>query len=537
MHATGQASIRGRLESVASEVPRSAAPHRLFVLGLTALTVARIAYAALAPPSGDEVYLWQWSRHPGLSYYDQPAWIAYQIAATTLLCGDTVLGIRLASPLIFAAIAAVVYVWGRREWGDRVGALAGLIIAILPVACLGAIVAAVDTPLALFWLLATWCAWRAVADDRPAHFLLAGVFLLLGCVTKYLMVLWVPALFAWLAWDPVARPWLRRPYPWLAVAIGALSAIPFAVWNEQHGWTAVEFNLEARHDFGFDLAHVARLWAAQLALASPVLFVVIAIAVGRSARVRGADRRASLVRLLCSATLALPVAITAIGLAAPVSPLWIATGYPCAALLAAAWVCEPFGGRTRGRWLKVGVALCVAIVLPVHVLVFRPDLVLRGGWLDALGRPDKLGARQLKDFYGWRELAARVGRQLEIPANDGSVPVIITPKTTLSSYLAFFVEGQPDTYLYRERAPDGTVVGESSAHGLSYLFWQDLERLRGRDAVFVTARRDDVTVRRFAVHCAALELVDESPVVLDGRELQRFYIYRARRLAWVGRDG
>ena len=77
----------------------------------------------------DEAYYWQWSRHLAAGYYDGPPLVAYVIHLSTLIFGQTVLGVRFGAVLC-AAITAGFYhtcalttrgamlCWGRDDRGQ-----------------------------------------------------------------------------------------------------------------------------------------------------------------------------------------------------------------------------------------------------------------------------------------------------------------------------------------------------------------------------------------------------------------------------------
>jgi hypothetical protein len=130
----------------------------------------------------------------------------------------------------------------------------------------------------------------------------------------------------------------------------------------------------------------------------------------------------------------------------------------------------------------------------------------------------------LKDFYGWDLIAARVSERMRELSRERPA-FIITPSASLSSFLGFLTDRQYATYLYRETLPDGRTVGEKSNNVMGYIYWQNLDAMKGRDALFVTRRKEDDTVAQFRRHVAALRLVEEVPILHRGQELRRFFIY------------
>jgi hypothetical protein len=479
--------------------------------------------------------MWQCARHLDWCYSDIPVFLPLQIAATTAWLGHTSFGIRFGSLLYSILIAALLFHWGRRAWRDAgIGAAAGVLFLLSPFGSIAAVYTATDVPLAFWWLLASYALWIAVRSDRRGSWGAVGLFLLFGCLSKYLMIFWVAGAAVFLLWDPAGRRWLRRPEPYLALAIGGLSAVPFLYWNFQHDWVALTFQVQDRHRAQIGVQHLGGLLGGQLLVLSPLLLVVLGLALMDAGhRLRSDPERATTLRLLLCFTLVTPVILFFISLLTRVSPFWPAVGYPAAMLLVAGWAGTRSGdGRLRrGRvaLTAAAAALSLLVVAFLHFSALHPDVAfgLFGRRLDKAGRPTKISQRQLKDFYGWEELAARVSARMR-EANARHPTFILSPQSTVASFLAFYTDRQYDTYLYRETGPDGTVFGETSPNVMGYLFWQDLANRRGDDALFVTARPDRVAAMPIARHFDAWTLVEEVPVVHRGRELRRFHIYAGR---------
>jgi hypothetical protein len=48
----------------------------------------------------------------------------------------------------------------------------------------------------------------------------------------------LPGVVVWLLAVPGLRPWLGRPWPWLAAVIAGLVFAPVVAWNAGHGWVS-----------------------------------------------------------------------------------------------------------------------------------------------------------------------------------------------------------------------------------------------------------------------------------------------------------
>ena len=75
---------------------------RLGWLSIGLMFVLRLLYlnSRIIELSEDEGYQWLWSKHPDLSYYSKPPFIAYAHWIGTHIAGDRELGVRLLSPVL-----------------------------------------------------------------------------------------------------------------------------------------------------------------------------------------------------------------------------------------------------------------------------------------------------------------------------------------------------------------------------------------------------------------------------------------------------
>ena len=92
----------------------------LLIGAVTALRLTLIALQSV-PLSMDEAQYWIWSRDLALGYFSKPPLLAWLIAATTAVCGDGEVCVRLSSPVLHAATACVLFGIGRQLFDDWIG--------------------------------------------------------------------------------------------------------------------------------------------------------------------------------------------------------------------------------------------------------------------------------------------------------------------------------------------------------------------------------------------------------------------------------
>ena len=157
-------------------------PAAQMLAGVMAITGLRLLWLALQPADlyPDEAQYWFWAQHPALGYYSKPPLLAWLIALTTGLFGESEFAIRLSAPLLHAGAAVLVYVIGGRLYDRRVGLWSAIAYASLPGASISAFIISTDAPLLLFWAAALYAFIRAREDSRCGWWLAVGVACGLG---------------------------------------------------------------------------------------------------------------------------------------------------------------------------------------------------------------------------------------------------------------------------------------------------------------------------------------------------------------------
>ena len=232
------------------------AANEIYLIALIVLTLFHFWLASYLPPSEDELYYWAWANHLQGSYFDHPPLVAYLIALSTRIFGDTIFGIR-----FFACLGGFVAFLGIGRLMPQKDLLTFLLAS--PIFFLGAVLMTPDVPLIVCWVLyvlwlvrANEALWRWSLDpvsrvyrSSPVgwlNWIAGGVLLGLGGLSKYTMVLAVPCTFLVLATRTRARAWLGGFAVHLAVA--GLVCLPVFLFNRAHG--GLPFAFQWNHAMG-----------------------------------------------------------------------------------------------------------------------------------------------------------------------------------------------------------------------------------------------------------------------------------------------
>ena len=337
--------------------------NRQFFLCLSGYFGVLLAPAASLPIMDDELYYWCWSRDLQPSYFDHPPMIAYFIRLSTLIFGDSTLAIRLPGCL---ASTVVLGVLGQLCRPRTIIAW----IAATPVFLPGAVLVTPDTPLLLFWALYLYWLTRTLEKlDDPAvtvtglWWLLGGLILGCGALSKYTSVLMVPAGFVAFVYS--ARTWRNWWAGYLGHGVFAgLCTLPVVYFNFIHDFAPLRFQWEHANSHGSNpAATFGQFVGVQLLLVGvmPFSILVWSIANGRTLMANAATRAAGCLFVV-------PFAIFLVkATRGPLEGNWALAAYLGCWPLATRWAAIP-----RPRWMMFGafaMPLASTVVLLLHVIV------------------------------------------------------------------------------------------------------------------------------------------------------------------------
>ncbi|MFB0526478.1 MAG: glycosyltransferase family 39 protein, partial [bacterium] len=441
-----------------------------FISILSLLTIFRLIYARLLPLSADEAYIWQWSRHLDLCYYDHPPMTAFFVAFFTLF-KSTLFTVRLAPIVLISGTTVLVYLLAKEMFQDeRVAFWSGLLVNIAPIFAVGAVIITTDFPLVFFWILTLYFVYKATNSQKQYWWWLSGLALGFSLLTKFIAIFIPISVFLFLLFSKEKRKWLRRKEPYLALLLSLLVFSPVIIWNASREWVTFKFNLGMRYrsgDVSLKFKYFLEYFGGQSLVLSPFLFIGCMAGIIRSAY-RGFkyDDDKSLFLFFTSIVVLSMFAIYS--WFDRVAPHWVACGY----LTAFMAVVVLFFGQERKKFYR---PLWVAIVsLAIFMTVFIHTVPVYPKILTSIVKSEKGGPKRLTVFLsGWME---DLGKKVSVIKKEmGEDTFILCRGYALASYVAFYTDGQYETY----------SIGQSSPHGHSYRYWSDFDTLIGKDAIFV----------------------------------------------------
>ncbi|MGV6817914.1 MAG: glycosyltransferase family 39 protein [Thiotrichales bacterium] len=425
-------------------------------IALLGALVLRIWAAIAMPVTFDEAYYWQWSRHLAWSYFDHPPMIAYAIAAGTRWLGETPLGLRFIPALMTVGIAWMVFRLSQRFWKDDQIALTALLMSlVLPLFAVGGMLATPDTPLLFFWAASLLLLIRAMSSQSYYDWLLLGMCAGLGLLSKLPMLLFYLGAFIALLSIRKGRQTLLTPRPWAALSLSALVALPFVLWEIDHGFSSFGFHfqqgtgqLEGHSISGLNFSQFFEFLAGQSLAASPLLFALLVLGLryrplnGESLNgdpiERSAPDKQAYLLLLWPAVVTFLVFSLA-SLLGKSNPNWSAPMYLSLIVLAAGPIHAALHSpiRRRKRFAQSAIGSAAALSLYLVVEACYPII-------DYSHLPKQFPVDQ-------KPLAAWVNKLVQKEVAQGKPPLIYAADYKLASVLSFYLPGQPETQAPFER--------------------------------------------------------------------------------------
>jgi len=360
-------------------------------MAVLAITAVRVAVLAISDLNlhGDEAQYWSWSRDLAFGYVSKPPMVAWIIAASTAICGDSEWCVRLASPLFHAATSGMIFLLGKEIYDDRTGFWASITYATLPAVSYSSGIISTDVPLLFFWSVALYAFVRLSRSRHIGWAVLLGGAIGLGLLSKYAMIYFVLCGVVYGVISVEARRLLLSRHVALALVLGALIIAPNVIWNVQHGWATFSHTAENAKWAGplFHPDKMLEFFGAQFGVFGPILFAGLLWWLVAHRPWRG-DESA---RLLFAFAVPVLAVVIVQSLLSRAHANWAAVTYVAATLAVVAWFLQ----RDRARIVRVSFALHVVVAALIYGLVAvasggglpsRLDVFARlRGW-DVLGR-------------------------------------------------------------------------------------------------------------------------------------------------------
>jgi membrane-associated phospholipid phosphatase len=484
-------------------------------LFLVAVSLFRIYYIQYGPLdlSSDEAQYWDWSRRLAMSYYSKGPMIAYLISFGTFLFGDTAFGVRILAVVFSALSSFFLYMLGKSIYDEQVGLYSALLLQIIPLFSTFGIIFTIDSPFIFFWILSLFLFWQTVnvkktntlpippfphpggfaeakekggkggfeehGQSTIAYWLLLGVAVGFGLLTKYTMAFFYPCALFFLWFSKEQRKLLLTKGPSIAFITSLIVFSPVILWNAGHDWVTF------RHTAG--QIHVAEgltispesfleFLGSQFGVVTPLLFVLTLVSLWKVRKNRGGN-------FLFWFSVPVLVFFLLKSIQAKVQANWALPGYITGIVAFSAFYARGF--FTAGKGKKILIAAAVSLSIFITTVAHYPSLLRLPVSVDPTSKLD-----------GWKELGEEVTKFYEQMSHNRPV-FIFSDHYQVTSELAFYVKNHPVTYCVN--------LGRRMNQ---YDLWPGFSSFLHYDAIFVRTGDKDVP----KVIAAAFEKVEKKVI-------------------------
>jgi len=484
----------------------------------------RLLYITQIELLPEDSYYWNYAQHLDLGYLDHPPMVAWLIWLGTAVCGDTEFGVRIGALCCAAVASLFAYRLTRNLFGEPSAVVALVLMQVLPFFFLAGMLMTPDAPLTAAWAATLYFLERALIAGRSRAWLLAGVSIGIGLISKYTIGTLVPAMLLFVILDPQSRRWLLRWEPYAALIIAFLIFSPVIAWNAQHEWASFAFQTSRR------LAEAPRFALHKLIISVLVLLTptgVLTLLVSRftrgaatpdEAEAPDARRRWLFIRL--SALVPLSVFVV-FSVRHDVKIDW--TGALWLGAVPALAVSIVWFGTKGARGIRAWANSAWGPTAVFMLLLYSAGLHYLALGLPGVGYGSHLELVPV----GWRDL----GRQINAIADDirresGMEPVIVgMDRYELASQLTFYA---PDHARSVKETSSRNLFGQN---GLMYGRWASSLGVGNRTLLLVAWDPQDISDELTAPYVASLGAPKEGELTRAGTEIRNFHYRIARGLA------
>ncbi len=192
---------------------------------------------------GDEAQYWLWSKDIDFGYFSKPPFLSWIIRIYTEIFGSSFVSLKLLPSFVYFLVAWSIYNLLINSGLNKKNSFAGcLIFLFIPAVSFSSFIISTDLFLLLFWVLSLNELIKINRKQGIKNFILLGIFLGLGFLSKYAIVYFVICLFILILLDKKFRKifldnLIGFGLTFLTVFIIIL---PNIIWNFNNDWITLQ---------------------------------------------------------------------------------------------------------------------------------------------------------------------------------------------------------------------------------------------------------------------------------------------------------
>ena len=222
---------------------------RTSVIFIFILTVVLSRYYAMFSTSQlgsvelaiDEAQYFFWSQNLDFGFFSKPPFIAWILFLPSTICNELGPCLRTLQPIAFLFTmlfsGAITFELTK---DIKASALTCISIIILPLTTFYSQFATTDAWLLFFWSFSLYCFVKSIKTQKIFWWLILGISVGLGLLTKYSMIFFVFSSFLFLLFSRQ----LGFYKPWICLLIAIIIFSPNVYWNFSHDFPTLKHHVE-----------------------------------------------------------------------------------------------------------------------------------------------------------------------------------------------------------------------------------------------------------------------------------------------------
>ncbi len=192
---------------------------------------------------GDEAQYWLWSKELDFGYFSKPPFLAWAIRFYSELLHDSFFYLKLFPSIVYFLTAWSVYTLLKNVGLKSENALVGsLTFLFIPAVSFSSFIISTDLFLLLFWTLSLNELIKISKYQKIRNFILLGIFLGLGILSKYAAIYFILCLFILIIIDKNFRKIFFDNYVKFFISFLCFIVIllPNFIWNVNNNWVTLQ---------------------------------------------------------------------------------------------------------------------------------------------------------------------------------------------------------------------------------------------------------------------------------------------------------
>ena len=476
----------------------------------------RILYAGVVDLLPEEAYYWNYGQNLDIGYLDHPPMVGWLIRFSTDLFGSLEIGVRLPAILCWCITGFFMYRLTKNLFDKTAALITLLMLSVLPLYLGTGMFMMPDPPLYAAWAGALYFLSLALLDQQHRAWIGVGLCLGLGVISKYTILILVPAafIFVLLHFKKTTRRTLLRPELYAGAVLAILLFLPVILWNLENEWVSFAFQGSRRWSKGSSFSlHI--LLVNMLVVLTPVGVAAVSGALyGGSRNLKGIVRdmdpdglKLSFARVFTLFPLAVFVIHSLQGMSKLnwTGPVWFSAFPFLGAILS---------GSSRG-----GILLKRSLSYVAWHRTAAACLLIFGAfmYLLVLGMPGFTPLHGMPVPAAWKETSHAID-SIDLYRDPGkSRPLVIglDDDYWIPSEYSFYI-GSGSQF-----EPAGRHLVDKRA--VMWAFWLPRKEAAGRDVLLISSKRERLNDSRLQPYFEKMEEVAEIPVMKNGRLTGQFF--------------